>query len=80
MSRDEAMRKIVQSIALEQNALSRLIEAESAKLDRMLEFSVSLETLKKFNGTATGVMKSIADITDSLTHKFKLAFDCDAPC
>ena len=74
MSRDEALAGVVKSIALEQKALSHVIDAEGEKLQRIISLpNVTPTMMMEVNQSVSGLVGGAAGIEDALQNKLKYA-------
>ncbi|MCL2169420.1 MAG: hypothetical protein FWB74_05275 [Defluviitaleaceae bacterium] len=79
-SREDALNSIIVSVAMEEEALALIMEAESEKLRYAMkvlegEEGGGLETLLKFNDSVERTIGSIIELESILKEKLKLAVD-----
>jgi len=91
-SRDEAINAIIVSIAMEETALSRVIDAESEKIKLIVGWAhdegcenVGPEEVLAVNESVSGVLESIVRLQAILKEKFEIASKlipkpCPKPC
>jgi hypothetical protein len=75
-TRDEAINAIIASIAMEETALGRILEAESEKINYVLDqvryHGADVETILKVNESATTLIERINDMQFILKNKLRL--------
>lgn len=76
ISRDQAITNIIESIALEQTALSHIINAEGEKLQKFLERCLSPQEILKVNDSVKETLSTIAKLETILVAKLELV-SCD---
>jgi hypothetical protein len=84
LTHDEAVNAILTSIALEETALSHIINAEGEKIQFALEHAkkngcTDMETVLKVNESTASMLAQIAEIEIVLTNKLSKILKCD-PC
>ena len=80
-TRCQAITDIIESVALEQAALSHILNAEGEKLQRV----VSLETVEpsqllEFNESVEEMIRTITQLETALQAKLELFGDCLCSC
>ena len=80
-TRCQAITDIIESVALEQAALSHILNAEGEKLQRV----VSLETVEpsqllEFNESVEEMIRTITQLEPALHAKLELLGDCLCSC
>ncbi|MDR1735888.1 MAG: hypothetical protein LBR85_03345 [Oscillospiraceae bacterium] len=79
LTRDEAISAILISIALEETALSHIINAEGEKIQRALEkinASADMRTVLEVNQSVAAMLEQITDMQLVLTNKLNKALRC----
>lgn len=81
LSREEAINSILTSIAMEEAALSHLINVESEKIRHVIEEvrpcgKSDLELLLKVNDSVADMIASITDLQIVLKNKLRIACNC----
>ena len=76
ISREQAITDIIESIALEQTALSHIINAEGEKLQKFLERCISPEEMLKINESVKETLHTITKLENLLIAKIELV-SCD---
>ncbi len=74
LSREEAVNSILTSIAMEEAALSHVINAEGEKIQHVLKRvngNTDLQTILKINESASAMLEQISDIQFLLINKLK---------
>ncbi|MCL2573233.1 MAG: hypothetical protein FWE34_01620 [Defluviitaleaceae bacterium] len=84
-SRKEALNAIITSIAMEEVALARILNAESEKIERAIENvnwsnKKDREMIISINRSAAQVIERIGDLQIVLKNKLRLVTDCICPC
>jgi len=75
-----ALHNIVASIALQEGALARIMNAEGHKIQRVIELEgVTTGMLADINRSVTGLVGAVADIEDSLQRKLLYTFGIFEP-
>ncbi len=75
-SRCQAITDIIASIALEQTALSHILNAEGEKLQRVIAKSINVEELLCVNKSVNRMVDSITKLEFMLQSKLQLFDDC----
>ncbi|WP_249028699.1 hypothetical protein [Tannockella kyphosi] len=77
LTRDEAITDIIESVALEQTALSHILNAEGEKIQAVVAMEdVDLETLVAINTSVESMVKTITQLEAVLRSKLNLFSDC----
>ena len=77
MPRQQAITDLLTSIALEQAALSHILNAEGEKVQRILAFEqVTAETVLQTNRSVESMVNSISGLEMILSDKIVLFQDC----
>lgn len=71
-SREQAITDIIESIALEETALSHILNAEGEKIQKVLELATTTEELISVNTSVESMVKAINDLESMLQEKLKL--------
>jgi len=75
--RNQAVTDLIESVALEECALSHILNAEGETLQKVLCFrDLSTEDIIKTNHSVTGVIKEVADVEKQLQEKLELFKRC----
>ena len=87
LNREEALTAIITSIAMEEQALAHIIEAESAKICYAVKHAKSscsddMQNLLKVNNSAANLLERISDMQLVLKNKLRIAVDAlpKPPC
>ena len=75
-TRDQAVTDIIQSVALEQTALSHILNAEGEKIQMMLAIEADADKLLETNKSVESMVKSITNLEMVLQSKLSLFGDC----
>ena len=75
-TRCQAITDIIASIALEQTALSHILNAEGEKLQRVIAKSINVEELLCVNKSVNRMVDSITKLEFTLQSKLQLFDDC----
>ncbi len=75
-TRCQAITDIIASIALEQTALSHILNAEGEKLQRVIAKSINVEELLCVNKSVNRMVDSITKLEFMLQSKLQLFDDC----
>ena len=75
-TRCQAITDIIASIALEQTALSHILNAEGEKLQRIIAKSINVEELLCVNKSVNRMVDSITKLEFMLQSKLQLFDDC----
>ena len=75
-TRCQAITDIISSVALEQAALSNILDAESAKIQKIVLKSTSAEEMLAVNKSVNSMVESITQLEMILHSKLKLFEDC----
>ncbi len=76
VSRDQAITDIIESVALEQSAISKIISVESEKIDRYLSGCIPLHEMLKINESVKETLNVITRLENLLLAKLELV-SCD---
>ncbi|MEG0365822.1 MAG: hypothetical protein RR585_03240 [Coprobacillus sp.] len=77
VTREEAITDIIESVALEETALSHILNAEGEKLQAVIAISgVSAETLLATNKSVKGMVDAVTRLEVVLQSKLALFEDC----
>lgn len=81
-SRCQAITDLIESVALQEAALSRILDAESEKLQKAVDRQNhgSPDELLKFNRSVDKTIRSITLLEVILQGKLQLFSDCLCPC
>ena len=78
-TREQAITDIIESVALEETALSHILNAEGEKLQRIFAFdNITPETVLAANHSVESTVNAIAGLESVLEMKLRLFTDC--PC
>ncbi len=87
ISRDQAINDFIESIALEETALSHILNAEGEKLQKAIEISSCVDELLSVNCSVESMVKSITELImvlkgkmDSLQDLLQFCLDNDNDC
>ena len=76
-TREQAITDIIESVALEETALSHILTAEGEKLQRIFAFdSITPETVLAANHPVESTVNAIAGLESVLEMKLRLFTDC----
>lgn len=75
-SRSQAITDIVTSIALEQTALSHILNAEGEKLQKVIAETVTTDELLSVNKSVNAMVDSISKLEFILQGKLQLFSEC----
>ena len=76
-TREQAITDIIESVALEETALSHILNAEGEKLQRILSFdTISPETVLMANRSVESTVNAIAGLETVLEGKLRLFTGC----
>lgn len=76
-TREQAITDIIESVALQQAALSHILSAEGEKLQRILAFdTISPETILMANRSVESTVNAIAGLETVLEGKLRLFTGC----
>ena len=76
ITRSQAITDIIQSVALEQAALSHILNAEGEKLQRVLAYeTIAAETILQTNKSVESMVDSVAQLETVLKQKLDLFGD-----
>lgn len=78
-SREQAISDIIESVALEQTALSHILNAEGEKIQKALTFDITAEKLLEINASVTSMTDAITRLESILQGKLEL-FKCSSYC
>ena len=77
MPREQAITDLLASIALQQAALSHILNAEGEKVQKILSFEqLTAETVLRTNRSVESKVNSISDLEMILSDKIALFQDC----
>lgn len=77
VTRPQAISDIIESVALEQTALSHILNAEGEKIQKFLTLpAVTADQLLAVNASVDGMVKSIFRLETILHMKLELFEDC----
>ena len=71
VSMSQAVTDLIESIALEETALSHILNAEGEKIQKALAMDVSLEEIMNVNDTVMSMVASINDLEHTLRDKLE---------
>ena len=85
---EQAINSILTSIALEEAALSHILNAEGEKIQYVLAKCATVDEVIRTNNSVKALVDSISDLQQTLKSKMRLALDhlpkkddpCDKPC
>ena len=69
IGRNAAINDVIQSIALEEAALARLLNAEAGKIERAIALSTNINDLIAINETVLTTIQAINNLEDALREK-----------
>lgn len=76
-TREQAITDLFESVALQQTALSHILNAEGEKLQRIFAFdSITPETVLAANHSVESTVNAIAGLESVLEMKLRLFTDC----
>ena len=76
-TRDQAITDLIQSVALEETALSHILNAEGEKIQKMVALpDVTPEVLLATNKSVESMVNSISNLEVILTDKISLFKEC----
>lgn len=76
LPRSQAITDLFESVALQQTALSHILNAEGEKLQKILSADVSVEKILLTNKSVESMVNSVADLEMILEDKLNLFKDC----
>ena len=80
ITRSQAITDIIQSVALEEAALSHILNAEGEKLQRVLAYeTIAAETILQTNKSVESMVDSVAQLETVLKQKLDLFGGCNCP-
>ena len=71
VSMSQAITDLIESIALEETALSHILNAEGEKLQKVLAMDTCLEDILRVNETVAGMVASVNDLEHTLRDKLE---------
>ena len=71
-TRDQAITDLIQSVALEETALSHILNAEGEKLQKILSLNVDQETILAANRSVESMVDAAAQLETILRSKLEL--------
>lgn len=71
ISMSQAITDLIESIALEETALSHILNAEGEKLQKVLAMDTCLEDILRVNETVAGMVASVNDLEHTLRDKLE---------
>ena len=71
VSMSQAVTDLIESIALEETALSHLLNAEGEKIQKALAMDVSLEEIMNVNDTVMSMVSTINELEHTLRDKLE---------
>ena len=77
LTRCEAITDIINSIGLEETAITNIIDNEAKKIEKALELGCSSEQLLKINDSVTSMINAINNLENIITAKLVLFKDCN---
>ncbi len=78
ITRDVAISNIIQSVALEQTAISHILNAEGEKIQKVVA-NGTIDEMLLVNQSVKSVVKSISNLEMILSAKLDLFSDCVCP-
>lgn len=78
-SRRQAITDIIESVALEQTALSHILNAEGEKIQRSVASSTSVDEILAVNKSVQAMVNAISRLEMVLQSKLELFEDCLCP-
>ena len=76
-TREQAITDLFESVALQQTALSHILNAEGEKLQRIFAFdNITPETVLAANHSVESTVNAIAELESVLEMKLRLFTDC----
>lgn len=75
-TRCQAVTDVISSVALEQTALSHILNAEGEKIQKIVETATTAEEMLAVNRSVNGMVDSIARLEMLLQNKLNLFSDC----
>ena len=80
ITRSQAITDIIQSVALEESALSHILNAEGEKIQKMVAMAdVTPEILLQTNKSVESMVDSVAQLETVLKQKLDLFGGCSCP-
>lgn len=81
LPRCQAVSDVIESIALQQTALSHILNAEGEKLQKIISIDdISYETILKANRSVESMVNSVSDLEAILKEKLALFEKCGCRC
>ncbi len=71
ISMSQAITDLIESIALEETALSHILNAEGEKLQKVLAMDTCLEDILRVNETVASMVASVNDLEHTLRDKLE---------
>lgn len=71
-TREQAITDIVTSVALEETAISSILNAESEKIEKIVEMAETTEELIQVNESVENMVKSLTEFETALQNKLEL--------
>lgn len=75
-TRGQAITDIIESVALEQTALSHILNAEGEKIQKVVAISNSVDQMLAVNESVQSMINTIAGLETILLSKLELFQDC----
>lgn len=75
-TRCQAVTDVISSVALEQTALSHILNAEGEKIQKIVQTATTAEEMLAVNRSVNGMVDSIARLEMLLQNKLNLFSDC----
>lgn len=77
-TREQAITDLIQSVALEETALSHILNAEGEKVQKILSFDqITPETILSTNRSVESMINSISNLESILIDKISLFKECN---
>ena len=76
ITRCEAITDIIESVALQQTGLSHILNAEGEKIQKVLEFAETKETILEVNESVESMVRAITKLEFMLQSKLELFKNC----
>lgn len=74
-TRTQAITDLIESVALEETALSHILNAEGEKIQAVVAFATTAEELISVNTSVESMVKAVMDLEAVLKEKLALFYD-----
>ncbi|MFV0439950.1 MAG: hypothetical protein ACK5LV_01485 [Lachnospirales bacterium] len=80
VTKEEAIAEVIQSIALEEKGIAKILDAEGEKILTAIDIAECVDDLCKINECVRNTIIDISKMQMLLQYKLELACECECSC